>query len=213
MVRMSRSHIGSRFSNVVRAHAEPGAASSQLHDGGEIGTTLRLPAGESLDRGEVVYQNPLDTRLYLASSGNLDTREILGITKAPADPGQLAEVVYRGGITNPDWSWAPGLPIYAGLNGALTQIAPPNGYRSVIGHAVSSDTVLVGVERFPRKIFTKSLAGVAVTIPTVESGITYPEVKVLTASGAAVSVAVVLSEASVQISSNVPLDNHIAVLT
>ena len=207
---MVRSHVGSRFSDVVRSHvgSRDTGQSSFLSEA----IPVRLEAGEGLGRSVPVYQRP-NGKAYAASSGDATTREIIGLTAAPADAGELVSVVYRGEVSWSDWNWIPGLPVYVGLSGALVQTPPTSGQHLIVGHAVSSDTILLGAERYPRKVFTKNLTGMAVTIPSTESGISYPEIKVLKASGEAVSVVVAMSEASVQISSLVPLDNHIAVLT
>lgn len=162
--------------------------------------------------GNLVFQDD-DAAVYIASPNDPVSREIIGISIASASAGSPADILYRGPMSYVGWNWVPGRPIYAGPNGIVTQTAPVNGYLVEVGVAISSDTMLIDIERFPRKVYVKSLAGTLVAIPYAESGIPYPSIAVLKASGEEVSVAVDYSELSAVISSNVTLENHIAVLT
>jgi len=206
---MTRSS-GSRFSNVVRSHASERGSSSAV-DGLLPGSTLRLAAGEAIGLGEIVYQQA-NKSAYRASANNPNTREILGISAQSVLPGALFEVVYRGTLSNPAWSWIAGQVIYAGMNGALTQTRPITGYLAEVGHAVSADTILIDVERHPRKVYLKALTGFSASIPTTESGIAYPSVAVLNGAGDEVGVVVNITTVTVTINSNIALDGHTAVL-
>ena len=132
---------------------------------------------------------------------------------AGVSAGSLVDIRYKGPMSYAGWNWEPGAPIYASTNGAITQTPPTNGYLVVVGHAISSDTILVDLERSPRRVYIKSLSGTLVSIPNSESGIAYPNIAVLKDTGEEVSVVTDWSDLAVVISSLIPLDNHIAVLT
>lgn len=206
-----RSSPGQRFSNVVRSH-ERGQRTLSKFEGAVSGASIRLQAGESLAAGDIVYQD--DTGLaFKASTNDQSTSNVLGLVIAPAQAGDAVDILFDGPMSNSGWAWESGKPVYAALNGGISQFYPSNGYLVVVGLAVAADTILVDVERYPRRIYIKSLFGTLLSIPLSESGISFPQVTVLKDTGEEVSVALDVDELSIVISSNVPMDDHIAILT
>lgn len=62
------------------------------------------------------------------------------MTLAAANSGDPVSVLYTGPTTEPSWSWSPG-PVYLGVNGALTQVAPsPPSFLVCVGYATSGTT-------------------------------------------------------------------------
>lgn len=86
---------------------------------------------------------------YLADVGTIaHAPQIIGISMSAVMNGEPLDVVVYGLVSEPSWSFTPGQPVYVGVSGALTQIAPispASKYRSLIGIATASDKLLVNV--------------------------------------------------------------------
>jgi hypothetical protein len=69
---------------------------------------------------------PLDdgTVNYGDSSNILHANRPVWLTTGAWGSGVTATLVAAGPVTEPSWNWTPGLPIWLGLNGALTQTIP-----------------------------------------------------------------------------------------
>jgi hypothetical protein len=77
-----------------------------------------------------------------------DASIVVGITLNAAASGADVQVREHGLITEAGWSWTPGLPVWLGSNGHLTQTPPaaPAVFSLAIGSAVASDAVFVRIE-------------------------------------------------------------------
>jgi hypothetical protein len=71
----------------------------------------------------------------------------LGITITAAPLGGPVTVRSRGEIQDDSWSWTPGRPVLLGVDGALTQVQPPDvPFLVVVGIASAADMVVVRIE-------------------------------------------------------------------
>ena len=91
------------------------------------------------DAGEVVYADNATPGHAWAS---------VGITAAAALSGADVEVVTAGELVEPSWSWTPGLPVFVGAGGVLTQDAPqdPGVFCRVIGVPSGVSSLVVGAQ-------------------------------------------------------------------
>lgn len=76
-----------------------------------------------------------------------DATAVIGITLNAAADNDLINVATSGEIIEPSWSWAEGLPIFVGANGALTQVPPTSGFQLIVGVATSPTSILVGIKQ------------------------------------------------------------------
>ena len=113
--------------SVVIAYSGPPGA-----NGGAASATLTLTAATALSgqravslngAGEVVYFNPAQP-------------DVVGVTTEAVASGPVS-VQIQDVLEEPSWSWAPGLPVYAGTNGVLSQTPPSSGYLVVVGVALT----------------------------------------------------------------------------
>lgn len=83
----------------------------------------------------------------LCSASDLTHKDVLlGLTMNAASPGDPLTVVNGGEVVEPTWSWTPGLPIFCGLNGALTQTFDPGwAWVRIVAVATSATTIVVGL--------------------------------------------------------------------
>lgn len=90
-----------------------------------------------------------DGRLVYASAGELAHADrVLGVTTAAAAAGDSVVVQRAGELTEPSWSWEVDLPIYLGLDGALTQeppATPASKFSLVVGVPVTPTTVFFNI--------------------------------------------------------------------
>ena len=70
---------------------------------------------------------------------------VVGIAAASSAAGTPAIVRVSGLLSFSDWSWAPGLPVYVGVDGGLTQTPPATGFVQQIGIATGADALLAGL--------------------------------------------------------------------
>lgn len=95
-------------------------------------TTLTLAAQEQLTRFSVVV---VDDGIYRASNTVIAHASMqLGITTEPGFFADNIPVQVEGLITNLNWNWVDGVPIFLGANGALTQTMPQTGFIRVVGY-------------------------------------------------------------------------------
>ena len=77
------------------------------------------------------------------TSATLDL--VLGITLGAALSGQSVNYVNEGPIVEGSWAWTPGLPIFVGVNGVLTQTEPAGTMRR-IATAITATSLLVDLQ-------------------------------------------------------------------
>lgn len=67
---------------------------------------------------------------------------VLGVTLGASSTGAPAVVVLTGGLSHLGWAFTPGLPVFLGLAGALTQARPAQAiFSKVLGMAVTPTRV------------------------------------------------------------------------
>lgn len=65
----------------------------------------------------------------------------VGILKSAIAEGTYGEALVQGSLSDSNWNWTLGVPIYLGLNGVLTQAPPSLGFQLIVGKPTNVDTV------------------------------------------------------------------------
>ncbi len=108
---------------------------------------LSMPAQGALS-GHRVMRGTGDGHVQYASSADvLDAPVVLGISTGAAADGAPISVQYAGEMIEPSWSWTPGLPIFCGVGGVLTQVNPSTGFSLVVGVASTPTVIVVGIKQ------------------------------------------------------------------
>ncbi|WP_130291599.1 hypothetical protein [Pseudonocardia sediminis] len=106
---------------------------------------MQATAAVDLSGHRVVTPLPDGSVRYAASNRMLDRWAPLWLTAGAASAGGLVEVVTRGPIDEPSWSWTVG-PVYLSEEGRLTQAAPSRPrfmFVAQVGTATSPTSVFV----------------------------------------------------------------------
>jgi hypothetical protein len=83
---------------------------------------------------------------YASSDNLLDTNLVLGISMGAAVAGATVDVQLNGVLTEPSWSWIPGLPVFCGVDGFITQVAPTAGFVIIVGQVISPQSIVVTIK-------------------------------------------------------------------
>ncbi len=84
---------------------------------------------------------------YADNTNPADAGQVLGVTLNAALPGDVANVQVTGELTESSWAWVPGLPVYLGTAGTLTQTLPVAGFQLVVGIAVAPNKLVIGIKQ------------------------------------------------------------------
>lgn len=123
-------------SGTARVNVSPGG-SVQLAPGYPAETVLSGHRLVALAAGLAVYADPSNLVHKLA---------VIGITPSAVNAGEMTRPVSSGVMEEPSWTWVPGLPVYAGPLGNLTQTPPgPPGWLRIVGVAQTSTRLLVAM--------------------------------------------------------------------
>ena len=69
--------------------------------------------------------------------------QFAGISGGAAAVGTPVQVIETGPMTEPTWTWSPGLPLFVAARGTLTQTAPVTGVLQQVAVAVTATTILI----------------------------------------------------------------------
>lgn len=127
---------------VAIEHIEVGIQGPPGPPGIPGGATYSAQAGEPLSGQRAVRMNA--GKLYYCSGSNTaHAGQYLGITKNAALTNATVTIQRVGTLTEPSWNWTPGLPIFCGINGVLTQNTGSLTWIQQIALAMKSDTILL----------------------------------------------------------------------
>ena len=118
----------------VLTQAAPLVAAATLGIQGPPGAGLAVLAAEALGGQRVVTAEGLHCNPQ-------DADRAIGITIGSAAQGQSASVLPSGPMTEPSWSWTPGLPLFIGAAGVLTHSAPASGKVRRVAFALSATLI------------------------------------------------------------------------
>lgn len=127
---------------VIRLGGLPGADGQDGQDGLASGQIVSKTAGAAISGHRAVRHNSSGLMVY-ASADQPEARSVYGISLGAASSGQSMQVQTLGDLEEPSWTWTPGLPIYLGLNGALTQTVPVANQQIQIGVAITATKAFI----------------------------------------------------------------------
>ena len=128
--------------------AVPGPKGDQAPVGPSGSGTYSRIAAQALGGHRVVRSVSANQVDYADSSDETHADDVFGVTIAAASSGASVNVVRLGEVTEPSWTWTPLEPIFAGLNGQLTQVVPTypaHEFSLIIGHATSATTAFIDI--------------------------------------------------------------------
>ena len=107
--------------------------------------TLSLIAGENISGHKAVCVKT-DGKAYYADSSNMTTKSVVGVTTQAAVLGDSIEIQTSGNLSNVGgWSFTTGGLVLVGSNGQLTQTDSGTAYASMVGMAISTDTIQINI--------------------------------------------------------------------
>lgn len=101
-------------------------------------------AGEDLS-GHRMVRIESGSAWYASNADQSHAGKVAGITTGAAVATDPVSVQTQGLMTEPSWSWTPG-PVYLGADGALTQTPPTSGFLLIVGRAIDTTKLLIGIQ-------------------------------------------------------------------
>lgn len=123
-----------------------GLDSSKITAAGSAAVVKTYTAGETISALKAVYVNPLDGKIYRASSSTLQSASVIGITKTAVNQDGTVELIQYGIFQDGFFGFDPAELIVLGDNGALTATPPASGYLTRLGRSINGNTILILVE-------------------------------------------------------------------
>lgn len=113
---------------------------------GAPGSAVTLPAASVLSGHRLVTVD-VDGRAILASAdAAAHAIGVMGLTINAAVENEAVVLASFGIVEMGGWAWVPNLPIYLGLNGALTQSANVGLFAKIIGIAVTPTRLVLSFQ-------------------------------------------------------------------
>lgn len=109
---------------------------------------LTAIAGENISAYRVVYVNPSDGKLYVASSLDTSNRfTIAGMTTSAVTSGDEVTIQTRGSLFNSGWSWNLASPhaLYLVASGQISQTAPTSGFVCQVGFVTATNEMFLDI--------------------------------------------------------------------
>ena len=105
----------------------------------------RLPAGENLSALRIVSRSGSQ---YFLSDPFSDSSifSIAGLATSAAVLGSMVGPLGYGEYEDLSWTWVPGVPIFLGPQGTLTQLAPTSGWLQVVARPLTSKVIAIQIE-------------------------------------------------------------------
>jgi hypothetical protein len=113
---------------------------------GESASDPVFSAAVTLSGHKALKLNAAGKVEYVSSAEPLDIRKVIGIGLNAATANNPVTVRSQGDIEESSWNWTPGLPVYLGTSGALTQTAPISGFIQILGTATAATRMFVMIE-------------------------------------------------------------------
>lgn len=123
---------------VILTINEPGPQGIAGQNGGSI---IKV-AGESIGGHRVVAADSNGLVIYAGS--NHTDRPPIGVSYTAANIGESLAIISSGNeISEPSWSWNMSSPIYAGIDGILTQTPPTSGLLIIVGYPSATTKMVI----------------------------------------------------------------------
>lgn len=135
-------------SNVLRATLSQRVYTVKLATVAVVGSTAEtttMIAGDNLSGHRAVCVKS-DGKAYYADSSEIATKGVVGVTTHAATSGNSITVQTSGNLSNiGGWSFTTGNSVMVGSNGQLTQTDSGTAYASLVGLAISTDTIQINI--------------------------------------------------------------------
>lgn len=103
-------------------------------------------AGESLGGQRVVIIGDTEEVFYADPTVEDHAYRVRGLTRGAATQGNTVEIQTQGEMTEPSWTWTPGLPVFLNPNGLLSHSPPETGFILLVGSALSSNKLFIKID-------------------------------------------------------------------
>ena len=114
-----------------------------LPGGGGLGLAIEAVAGEAIGGHRVVVLDAAGLAFYADQSNPNHMGLVAGVSQGAASLAAAVNIMVKGRIIEPSWSWTPFAPVFLGLNGLLTQTVPTTGFLLVVGTAFDATSIFV----------------------------------------------------------------------
>ncbi|MBE9178586.1 hypothetical protein IQ268_08445 [Oculatella sp. LEGE 06141] len=81
--------------------------------------------------------------IYADSSNLAQMFSVVGLVRSAVEAGAAVPVLVEGLFSDAAWNWIPGLPIFLGINGTLTQTPPTSGFLLMVGMVISPTQIFI----------------------------------------------------------------------
>lgn len=110
------------------------------------GSSMVATAGSDVGGHRLVYLDAFGAARYADARTPSHAAIVLGMTTGAATAGAALDVVRVGEVEEPSWSWAPGMPVFLGVDGVPTQSLPATAaFSLVVGFAISATRLFVSI--------------------------------------------------------------------
>jgi hypothetical protein len=124
----------------------PGPAGAQGEPGPPGTAVLQRVAAQALGGHRLVRALADGSVDYVDSANPLHGDDTLGLTIGAVSAGALATVQTSGPIVEPSWAWTPGEPVFADVNGLLSQTPSGTAFTQVIGFAATATNLVIAIQ-------------------------------------------------------------------
>ena len=124
-----------------------GPAGPQGPVGPAASSFVTYPAGVPLSGHKVVRSDSSGGVIYASSDLLQDANAVLGLSLNAALLGAPVNVQVAGEAVDSIWSFTPGLPVFLGVAGSLTQVPPAAGFQLIVGVAAASDRLVIQIKQ------------------------------------------------------------------
>ena len=110
------------------------------------GTTITMTAAGAIGGHRLVIGDASGLASYADQSEPSHYGRVVGLSTGAASDGDPVSVQLQGDITEPSWTWTPGL-IWAGSNGLLTQAPPTTGWIQQVASALTATRIVLDLKQ------------------------------------------------------------------
>lgn len=128
--------------SVIETPGEQGPPGPQGAPGSAGAQTLILPAARDLSGHRVVVATAAGAD-YADPAISAHADALAGLTTGAALTGADATILVAGEITEPSWTWTPGLPLYATAAGLLSHTPPSSGWVQIVATALTPTRIIL----------------------------------------------------------------------
>jgi hypothetical protein len=110
------------------------------------GSLIKTAGAPAVSGHRVVVSSGPDDVVHADTTVLAHASAVLGVTEGSASAGSPVTVRTAGEIIEGTWAWTPGLPLFCGAGGVLTQTPPNSGaWVRIVGHAESATKIMVAL--------------------------------------------------------------------